>query len=118
MAKKISILGLRIQNRLQDLNKTQSWLAEKIGISNNAVSKWVSGDSDPAFSKLKVISMHLECSVGYLSGDHSDENISEVVRLMEAAPVENRAKVLLGAIAVLGATANEARAIKKASLSQ
>ena len=33
-------LGIIITNALEKLGKPQSWLAEKIGVSDNAVSKW------------------------------------------------------------------------------
>ena len=118
MAKIYSLLGTRIINRLQDLNRTQSWLADQLHISSQAVTKWMQGATEPSFSNLVSMAKILKCSVGYLAGDQQDENIAEVIRLMEAANVEDRSKVLMGAIAVLGVAASEARAIKKAKLYQ
>ena len=118
MAKITSLLGLRIKNRLEDIKETQTWLAGKLGLSNNAISKWVSGDSEPKFSNLIDLAKHLKCSVGYLVGDFEDESISEVVRLMESVDKNTRAKALLGVIVVLGTTPSESRSIKKATSSQ
>lgn len=36
-----SLLGNIIKQRLADLDETQEWLAEKCGVSKNAVSKWI-----------------------------------------------------------------------------
>lgn len=38
---RMSPLGKTIKSRLKALGETQSWLAEKIGVSENAVSKWI-----------------------------------------------------------------------------
>ena len=37
----VSELGIYIKARLKFLRKTQMWLAEEMGVSNNAVTKWV-----------------------------------------------------------------------------
>lgn len=34
-------IGKLIKTRLRQMKKTQGWLAEKAGVSNNAVSKWI-----------------------------------------------------------------------------
>ncbi|MGQ0834997.1 MAG: helix-turn-helix transcriptional regulator [Gammaproteobacteria bacterium] len=34
-------LGKTIKVRLQQLDQTQAWLAEQVGVSENAVSKWI-----------------------------------------------------------------------------
>lgn len=34
-------LGTTIRARLRQLGKTQVWLADELGVSNNAVSKWI-----------------------------------------------------------------------------
>ena len=69
MTKKTSPLGLKVKNRLDEIRETQTWLAEQLGLSNNAVSKWISGASEPKFSNLCDMAKHLKCSVGYLAGD-------------------------------------------------
>lgn len=37
----MSPLGKTITTRLKALGKTQAWLAEEVGVSENAVSKWI-----------------------------------------------------------------------------
>lgn len=39
--KELSLLGEVITSRLKLLKKTQGWLAEKVGVSNFAVTKWI-----------------------------------------------------------------------------
>jgi hypothetical protein len=36
-----SNLGTYIKSRIRELGKTQGWVAESLGVSNNAVSKWI-----------------------------------------------------------------------------
>lgn len=101
MAKITSLLGLRIASRLADIQKTQGWLAERLGLSDNAVSKWARGNGGPKYSHLMQMAEELKCSVGYLVGDQQDESIAEVVRRMEAVDPEHRKTALIGVIAVL-----------------
>jgi len=101
MEKITSPLGLRIAARLADIKQNQTWLAERLGLSNEAVSKWARGDGGPKFSHLLQMAKELKCSVGYLAGDQSDESIAEVVRRMEAVDPEHRKTALIGVIAVL-----------------
>lgn len=68
-AKKETLFGIRVKNRLRDMDKTQTWLAERLCLSNNAVSKWMKGESEPKYSNLKEIAKNLDCSVGYLVGN-------------------------------------------------
>jgi transcriptional regulator with XRE-family HTH domain len=37
----MSPLGKTIKTRLKSLGHTQAWLAERVGVSENAVSKWI-----------------------------------------------------------------------------
>ncbi len=41
MASDISKVGIVIKEGLSRISKTQSWLAEQVEVSNNAVSKWI-----------------------------------------------------------------------------
>ncbi len=55
------IIGLRKKKGL-----TQSQLAEKLNISNKAVSKWESGKGDPSIEMLELLSELFDCSIDYL----------------------------------------------------
>ena len=40
---------------------SQEMLAEKVGVSRQAVSKWETGESEPEISKLKVLCGNFRC---------------------------------------------------------
>lgn len=101
MLKITSLLGLRIAARLADIKQNQTWLAERLDLSNEAISKWARGDGGPKYAHLLQMAKELDCSVGYLTGDQADESIAEVVRRMEAVDPEHRKSALMGVIAVL-----------------
>lgn len=100
MTKITSLLGARIKARLSDLEKSQGWLAGQLKISDEAVSRWIKGDSGPQYSNLLAISRILKCSVGYLVGDQNDDRIAKVVQIMEGLDEAGRDAVLNGVIAV------------------
>lgn len=100
---KHSTLGQRITARLQDMDKPQTWLAEKMNLSPEAISKWVLGKTDPKLSNLRMVAGILKCSVGYLAGDEQDASIADAVRIMSALTEDGRRNVLQGVIAVAAA---------------
>ena len=55
------IAGLRKQKHL-----TQIQLAEKLHISDKAVSKWESNKSDPSLEMLIALSDYFKCTIDYL----------------------------------------------------
>ena len=114
-AKKTTILESRVRNRLADIHQTQAWLAEKMELSDAAISKWLTGQSDPQFSRLRELAKHLQCSIGYLVGDHQDDMIAEAVRLMEKADPQTRAKIVTGIAFMVGSATEESRTLKKAA---
>jgi transcriptional regulator with XRE-family HTH domain len=107
MAKTITLLGTRIQSRLKDIGQTQAWLAGKLELSDNAISKWKKGDGFPTYANLIAMSGLLRCKVGYLVGDYEDEAIAEVARLMETISEDGRRQVLAGVRAVVAALPKE-----------
>lgn len=52
----------------QDCGYTQQKLAEKLGVTSQAVSKWETGASLPDIEMLKSIAIILDCSIDYLLG--------------------------------------------------
>lgn len=90
-----NLLGRRITQRLKDLGgaskgKTQSWIAEKLGVSNEAVSKWVLGKDDPKLSNLRALANLLECSIGYLAGDEPDDDVAAISEMAAQMSKEDR----------------------------
>ena len=47
-------IGRKIAQRLRALNQTQIWLAEQVGVSNNAVTKWIKSGQISIDKAMKV----------------------------------------------------------------
>ena len=45
-------LGENIKNRREELKLSQEYVAEQLGVSRQAVSKWETGQSEPTASNL------------------------------------------------------------------
>lgn len=90
-----TVLGRRINQRLTDLGgrkkgKTQAWIAEKLDLTNEAVSKWMLGKSDPDLVHLRALANLLDCSAGYLLGDEPDDDIAAIAEMAAHMPKETR----------------------------
>ena len=59
-------MGERISRLRQEKKLTQIALAEKLGISSQAISKWERGQAFPDLSRLDELAELLEADVGYL----------------------------------------------------
>lgn len=70
---KMTKLGTTIRSRLSELGKTQGWLADEVGVSNNAVTKWIAtGKISRANSvaTAKALDLSLEALLG--EAEHKD----------------------------------------------
>lgn len=76
-----SLLGRRIKAKLKEKKATQGWLAGKLELSDTAISKWISGESDPTYNNLLAIASILNCSVGYLCGDQPDDDVAAIAEI-------------------------------------
>ena len=63
-----SKLAVRIANARREISLTQKELAEKVGVSAQAVSKWERGVSCPDISILDELARALKLSLGELLG--------------------------------------------------
>lgn len=63
--------GENLKNIRKQRNITQEELAEILGVSRQAISKWELGNGYPETEKLKVISKTLDISIDYLLNDVS-----------------------------------------------
>lgn len=86
----IEKFGTYIQSRRKDLGMTQQELADLVGVTNKAVSKWERGQSIPDIALFKSIAKHLDVEIIDLlsAGDLQDsEQIEkkEVSSIMEKA---------------------------------
>ena len=75
-------IGSFIQQKRKDKNLTQKQLAEKIGVTDRAISKWERGQGCPDVSILEVLSKELGCSILELLKGREIEN--EVIPVIEA----------------------------------
>jgi putative transcriptional regulator len=57
------IIRNRIEEKLREVHKSQKWLAEQLGVSENAISNWVNGKRDVSWDNLYEIADLLECDV-------------------------------------------------------
>lgn len=86
----ISAIGLAIQARLRTLRKTQAWLAEQVGVSTNAVSKWMRSDKISRQNAIRVADA-LAISVDDLLGNVAkpearERTVSYTPRAVAAGP--------------------------------
>ena len=68
---------------------SQEMLAEKVGVSRQAVSKWETGESEPEISKLKVLAEIFGVTVDWLLSESEEPYINENnsdVRIGESVP--------------------------------
>ena len=72
------LFGEKLRNHRKKLGMTQEEVAEKVGVSPQAVSKWESGDCLPDCFNLKVISDVYNISADVLLETESDGDIAKV----------------------------------------
>lgn len=68
---------------------SQEMLAEKVGVSRQAVSKWETGESEPEISKLKVLAEIFGVTVDWLLSESEEPYINENnsdIRIGESVP--------------------------------
>lgn len=61
-------LGERIKERREKLKLSQGYVAEQIGVSRQAVSKWETGQSEPTAENLVRLAEVFETSLAELVG--------------------------------------------------
>ena len=82
------IFGEKLRNHRKNLGLTQEEVAERMGISPQAISKWEAGDCLPDCYNLKAISDVYGVSVDVLLDTHSDGNLETVVAKIEQLATE------------------------------
>lgn len=82
---------------------SQEQLAEQLGVSRQAISKWESGQSVPESDKLIVISNYFKVSLDYLLKEtDKHETIPEVSNANHVVHSSDKTKWLLGMICFIG----------------
>lgn len=72
----MSPLGKVITSRLETLDHTQAWLAERVGVSENAVSKWIITGKISRANSIKVAAA-LHISLSELLSEHPTPDLDE-----------------------------------------
>ena len=81
------VFGEKLKNYRKMKNFTQDGLAEKIGVSGQAVSKWEKGECLPDVYNLKLLARLYRISVDNLldTEDDKPEKVIELIKIGEAA---------------------------------
>lgn len=94
---------MAVSDKLYELRKkqglSQEQLAEKLGVSRQAVSKWESGQAAPEYEKLIAISDYFNVTLDYLMKDDSGEMSAEAP---QSTPKHSREKSIAGLIFCIG----------------
>ena len=75
-------IGKFIQEKRKEKNLTQKELANKLGVTDRAVSKWERGVGCPDVSILEILSKELDCSILEILKGRKIEN--EIIKVTEA----------------------------------
>lgn len=70
--------GRNICSERHRLGLTQLELADRIGVSVNAVSAWENGSFEPNSNSLKKLSQLFSCSTDYLLGLTDDRTVTAI----------------------------------------
>lgn len=82
------VFGEKLRNHRKKLGMTQEEVAEKVGVSPQAISKWEAGDCLPDCFNLKAISDVYKISADVLLETQSDGNIDAVASKIEQLGTE------------------------------
>lgn len=95
-------LGKRISESLKKSNMQQKELAERIGITEGVISRYISGDREPKPETIANIATALHTTSDYLLGIENDEFDYPRVRRMIArnasAMTDDEKKALINAL--------------------
>ena len=78
-------IGLNIYTLRKEKKITQAQLAEKLGVSEQAVSKWENGQCAPDVSLFPVIAGYFGVSIDRIFGYHTNSYADEVKAIVKAA---------------------------------
>lgn len=76
--------GKRLKNKRKAKNLTQSEVATRIGVSEQAVSKWENGDCLPDVYNLKMLCCLLRISIDSLLDDDNNEQVIDTIKIGDA----------------------------------
>ena len=103
------ITGQYIARKRKEKNMTQAQLAEKLGVSNKAVSKWETGKCMPDYSVVEALCGELELTVAeFMDGENAadgsiraydDAQIVELLRRTQE--LERQKNIMYGVLLIV-----------------
>lgn len=69
----------RIDLRAKSKNKTLAQVERELKFGNGTIGKWKTGHKSPPFESLRLIAMHLETTVAYITGETDDPEIKKAL---------------------------------------
>ena len=82
------VFGEKLRNHRKKLGMTQEEVAEKVGVSPQAISKWEAGDCLPDCFNLKAITNVYKISADVLLETESDGDIDAIASKIEQRGTE------------------------------
>jgi len=82
-------IGVKIKTKRLELKKTQSWLANKLGVTFQQIQKYEKGTNAITCYNLKQVAKHLKVSIlyFYIDGYETDQSF-EIQKLYENGKLE------------------------------
>jgi transcriptional regulator with XRE-family HTH domain len=103
------IVGENISDRRRRLGFSQKELAERLGISQDAMARMERGKIAPKMGRLQDIADNLQCTVAFLFRTHddaTDERAANIADILKALPAD-------GQEALVELVANAARVMSR-----
>lgn len=69
----------RIDLRAKSKNKTLAQVERELKFGNGTIGKWKTGHKSPPFESLRLIAVHLETTVAYITGETDDPEIKKAL---------------------------------------
>jgi transcriptional regulator with XRE-family HTH domain len=91
-----STFVLRLAQRMAEKGLSQEGLAKLSGVSQSAISRWLTGESAPKLPHVVEVAEVLECEIGWLSGIDSAKTGTELSGADYVGPVTAQEKTALG----------------------
>lgn len=107
-------LGETIKDRREKLKLSQEYVAEQIGVSRQAVSKWETGQSEPTTDNLIRLAEVFEIGLAELVG--ADKNDGEGTELQKPPPLKKINPILRANLIRIAITAQAAFLFNCASM--
>lgn len=90
-----SFFGKKLEELAIKKNLSQKDIANKLGVSKEMISIWVTGRRNPSLNSIKKIANALDVSTNYFIEDKENKNISEIELLKKENELLRKENFLL-----------------------